>query len=49
MNRLYVDVPNAAFHKIVRQYAFELGRPVFTLKDQRAALLNYTFFAITRN
>lgn len=49
MIRLYVDIPNTAFHKIVRQYAFEFGRPVFTTKDQQAALLNYTFFAITRN
>lgn len=49
MNRIFVHVPNAAFHKIVRQYAFKIGRPIFTVKHQQSALVNYTFFAATRN
>ncbi|HEY4287296.1 MAG TPA: hypothetical protein VGN00_09385 [Puia sp.] len=49
MIRLYTDIPNVAFHKIVRQYAFELGRPVFTMKEQQSALINYIFFAVGRN
>jgi hypothetical protein len=49
MTRLFINVPNAAFHKIVRQYARQMGRPIFTVKHQQSALLNYTFFAATRN
>jgi hypothetical protein len=49
MRRIFIHVPNAAFHKIVRQYAQKMGRPIFTVKHQQSALLNYTFFASTRN
>lgn len=47
--RIFPDIQNVAFHKITRQYAFAIGRPTFTWKQQRAALINYTFFAINRN
>ena len=49
MTRQFEHVPNAAFHKIVRQYALEAGRPVFTVRDQQSALINYIFFAAERN
>jgi len=48
-DRLFTMVPNCAFHKIVRQYAFERGRPILTLEQQRAALLNYVQLAIYNN
>jgi hypothetical protein len=47
--RVFEQVPDIAFHKAIQQYGFSIGRPVFTWKQQRIALLNYTFFAITRN
>jgi len=48
-DRIYTSIPNAAFQKIIRQYAFGIGRPVFTMQQQQAMLINYTFFAITLN
>ena len=45
MNRIFTAIPNCAFHKIVRQYAFERGRPILTLDQQNMALINYTIFA----
>jgi hypothetical protein len=48
-DRIFPDIQNVAFHKITRLYAGAIGRPSFTLKQQRAALINYTFFAINRN
>jgi len=47
--RVFDEIPNMAFHRLVQQYGFAIGRPVFTWKQERAALINYTFFAITRN
>ncbi|MBN8852264.1 MAG: hypothetical protein J0H07_10440 [Sphingobacteriales bacterium] len=48
-DRIYTDVPNCAFHKILRQYAIEIGRPILTIQQQRIMLINYSFFAITLN
>jgi hypothetical protein len=39
--RIYPDVPNVAFRAVVVNYAFFAGRPVFTLNQQFAALINY--------
>jgi len=49
MRRLYADIPNSAFRKIVQLYAFDHGSPVLTIEDQYYALLYYNDFAITRN
>jgi hypothetical protein len=49
MIRQYEDVPNVAFRRLVQQYAFEYKKPVFTMKEEQAALENYIHFAITRN
>jgi len=47
--RVFNDIPNTAFYRIVQQYAFYRGRPVFTIQQQQTALWNYTYFAVTRN
>lgn len=49
MKRIYPAIPNVAFHKIIRQYAFETGRPVLTLKSQQEALLEYINIASRSN
>ena len=49
MQRIFVLVPNIAFHKIVRNYAFELGKPVFTMVDLDTALINYIGYATINN
>jgi hypothetical protein len=45
LERIYDTVPNIAFHKIVRQYGFWIGKPVFTQKQQDAAFINYIHIA----
>lgn len=47
--RVFVDIPNVAFHRAVQQYGFAVGKPVFTWRQQRIALMNYTFFAMIHN
>lgn len=49
MIRVYAAIPNIAFRRIVQQYAFEFGHAVFTVKEEQAALVNYTYYAVIRN
>jgi hypothetical protein len=49
LQRIYTDVPNQAFNRIVQQYAFQRGCPVFTVDQQHAALWNYIRYAIDLN
>ncbi|HEY4288217.1 MAG TPA: hypothetical protein VGN00_14025 [Puia sp.] len=49
MIRVFDDIPNVAFRAIIQQYAVQVSQPVFTVREETAALVNYTFFAITRN
>lgn len=43
--RIFALVPNIAFRAVVADYAFFAGRVVFTLQDERAALINYILVA----
>jgi hypothetical protein len=49
LERIYLQVPNVAFHKIVKEYAFYMGKPVFTIRDLDSALINYINLAKTLN
>jgi hypothetical protein len=49
MKQVYVGIEDAMFYKVIRWYAFEIGKPVHTRQDEEAAFVNYTYFAITRN
>lgn len=49
MKRIYFTIPNVAFHKVVKQYAFEKGKPIFTIVDLDSALIAYIYFAAQRN
>lgn len=49
MKRVFHNLPDVAFHRVVQQYGFSIGRPVFTWKQQHVALMNYTFFATRYN
>lgn len=45
MERIYPLIPNIAFHKVVKHYAFEKGKPVFTLTQLDTAFINYMHYA----
>lgn len=45
MIRYFPDIPNVAFHKIVRQYALSRHKKYFTLDHQHCALINYVSIA----
>ena len=47
--RVFVSVPDAAFYKTVKQYAFWVGIKIFTVKDCKSALMNYTHIASKLN
>lgn len=47
--RVFVDIPNDHFEKIVQQYGFWKGRPVFTSEQQHVTLLNYCYYANIHN
>lgn len=49
MDRIFPNIPNVAFYKIINHYAFETGKPVFTMVDRDTALINYLAFAIKNN
>lgn len=49
MERIFYSIPNIAFHKITKQYAFEKGKPVFTLQQLDTAFINYVHFAQKNN
>lgn len=49
MRSQFHELPDWVFADIVKQYAFEMGRPVHTLADERAAFLNYIYFATLSN
>lgn len=49
MERIFTSIPNIAFHRIVKQYAFEKGKPVFTLVQLDTAFINYVRFAQQNN
>jgi hypothetical protein len=49
MPRIYASIPNIAFHKIVKHYAFERGKPVFTLNQLDTAFINYLSYARQNN
>lgn len=49
MPRIYATIPNIAFHKVVKQYAFDKGKPVFTMVQLDTAFINYVRFAQQNN
>lgn len=49
MERIFKSIPNIAFHKIVKDFAFYSGKPCFTLRDLDSALINYTYIARKNN
>jgi len=49
MQRIFPSIPNIAFHRIVKQYAFETGKPVFTLVNLDTAFIHYLAFAAKYN
>lgn len=49
MLRQFELIPDIAFHKVVRNYAFIMGKPVFTWDQQKVALANYINYATLLN
>ena len=49
MKRVFVDIPNIAFHRVVKHYAFERGKPVFTCVQLDTAFINYIKYASINN
>lgn len=49
MQRVYVSVPDVAFHKIVNNWAFYIGKLVLTQRDYKTALINYSHMASKLN
>ena len=47
--RVFVQFPDAAFYKVVKQYAFWVGIKILTVTDQKAALINYSHIASKLN
>jgi len=45
MERIFPSIPNIAFHKIIKEYAFYAGKTIFTVRDLDSALINYTYHA----
>ena len=49
MIRQFELIPDIAFHKIVRVYAFIKGKPIFTMEQQKVALINYINYVTILN
>jgi hypothetical protein len=51
MKRVFPEIPNCAFDKLLLTYAFApaIQASVFTIKDRYYALLNYERYAINLN
>lgn len=49
MQRLFEEIPNAAFWFILNSYAIAGEQPVLTMRERQIALFNYGRFAIDRN
>lgn len=49
MSGVFVGITDATFYKIVRAYAFDIGKPIHTEEQQEPAFINYIFFATNRN
>jgi len=49
MNRIFPGIPNVAFDRLVREFAFVHEKPVFTLRDTYATFLVYIEIAVKNN